>query len=167
MQQSTTYDSTAYYRSPLGWIEIQSQGECLVSIKFIDTDMPVSQHEPSAVILYFIEQLIQYFNGVLRHFDVPLLIEGTPFQKDVWTTVQHIPFGKTRTYLDIAHSVGDAKSVRAVGAANGRNQLMLVIPCHRVVGQQQQLVGYAGGLWRKKWLLEHELAVAHGVQTLF
>jgi len=100
--------------------------------------------------------LREYFEGRRRSFEVPLDLRGTPFQLRVWELLQRIPFGETRTYLDLALALGDPKAVRAVGAANGQNPVPIIVPCHRVIGQDGQLVGYGGGLWRKEWLLAHE-----------
>lgn len=114
-----------------------------------------------------IEQLIQYFHGERRSFDLPIHQEGTKFQQDVWSSIRTISFGKTVSYLELARKLGDVKAIRAVAAANGRNNVAIIVPCHRIIGSNRELVGYAGGIWRKKWLLEHEAKVAYGVQTLF
>ncbi|MEI9945391.1 MAG: methylated-DNA--[protein]-cysteine S-methyltransferase [Chitinophagaceae bacterium] len=90
-----------------------------------------------------------------------------PFQQGVWNHLMSIPYGKTISYLDLARKTGDLKATRAVANANGKNNIAIIVPCHRVIGSNKDLVGYMGGLWRKKWLLEHELKVAYGVQTLF
>ena len=107
------------------------------------------------------EQLDAYFAGELEAFDLDLAPHGTPFQLRVWDELRRIPFGETISYSELARRLGDPKLVRAVGLANGRNPLSIVIPCHRVIGADGSLVGYGGGLERKKWLLEHE-AVASG-----
>lgn len=119
------------------------------------------------MLINCVEQLIQYFNGQRRIFELPLNQAGTPFQQEVWNLLVTIPFGKTISYLDLARKTGDSKATRAVANANGRNNIAIIVPCHRVIGSNKDLVGYAGGLWRKKWLLEHEMKVAYGVQTLF
>jgi methylated-DNA-[protein]-cysteine S-methyltransferase len=93
--------------------------------------------------------------------------EGTSFQQEVWSLLMTIPYGRTISYLDLALKTGDRKATRAVASANGRNNVAIIVPCHRVIGSNRDLVGYGGGLWRKKWLLEHELKFAYGVQTLF
>lgn len=113
------------------------------------------------------EQLIQYFNGQRRQFELPLNQEGTPFQQQVWNELQQIPFGKTISYLELARRIGDTKATRAVANANGKNNIAVIVPCHRVIGSNRELVGYAGGLHRKKWLLDLEAKIAYGVQTLF
>ena len=107
------------------------------------------------------EQLDAYFAGELETFDLDLDPHGTPFQQRVWDELTRIPYGETISYSELAHRLGDPKLVRAVGLANGRNPISIVIPCHRVIGADGSLVGYGGGLERKRWLLEHE-AVAAG-----
>ena len=111
------------------------------------------------------EQLDAYFTGELEAFDLPLAPEGTPFQRRVWDELTRIPFGETISYGELARRLGDERLVRAVGTANGRNPISIVIPCHRVIGADGSLVGYGGGLERKRWLLDHE-AVASGRQLL-
>lgn len=118
-------------------------------------------------LIQCIEQLIQYFHGERKQFELIIEQEGTAFQKDVWNELMAIPFGKTISYLDLARRMGDIKATRAVAGANGRNNVAIIVPCHRVIGSNKELVGYGGGLWRKKWLLEHEMKIAYGVQTLF
>ena len=113
------------------------------------------------------QQLTAYFNGTRREFDLPIQQNGTAFQQKIWTALQQIPYGKTISYLELSKRTGDIKAIRAVGTTNGKNQLSIVVPCHRVIGSNGDLTGYSGGLWRKKWLLEHEEKFAHGVQTLF
>ena len=110
-------------------------------------------------------QLQDYFDGKRTTFTFPLNPSGTDFQKKVWDELLHIPFGKTCSYLDLSKKLGDVKAIRAVASANGKNPLWIVIPCHRVIGSDGSLTGYAGGLWRKKWLLEHENPVKQ--ETLF
>ena len=102
------------------------------------------------------EQLAAYFAGELRRFDLPLATAGTPFQRDVWSALRDVPYGSTCTYGELAAALGRPAAVRAVGAANGRNPVCLVVPCHRVVGATGALTGYAGGVERKAWLLAHE-----------
>jgi methylated-DNA-[protein]-cysteine S-methyltransferase len=111
------------------------------------------------------EQLDAYFTGELQEFDLPLAPEGTEFQLRVWDELTRIPFGETISYGELARRLGDPRLVRAVGTANGRNPLSIVIPCHRVIGADGSLVGYGGGLDRKRWLLDHE-AVASGRQLV-
>jgi len=102
------------------------------------------------------QQLCEYFAGERRKFDLPLKQEGTPFQQCVWQALERIPFGVSKSYAEIAAEIGQPTASRAVGNANGRNRLMLLVPCHRVIASGGGLGGYAGGLWRKEWLLKHE-----------
>lgn len=103
-----------------------------------------------------IEELQEYFEGNRTHFTFKIQPKGTDFQQKVWQELINIPYGKTISYLDLAKKLGDVKAIRAVASANGKNPLWIVVPCHRVIGTDGSLTGYAGGLWRKKWLLEHE-----------
>lgn len=112
-----------------------------------------------------IYQLEEYFNGSRKQFDLPLNPRGTDFQKKVWEELSQIPYGKSISYLDLSKKLGDPKAIRAVAAANGKNPLWIIVPCHRVIGSNGDLVGYAGGLERKKWLLNHESASKQ--QSLF
>lgn len=119
------------------------------------------------LLIQCIEQLIQYFHGDRRIFELPINQQGTPFQQQVWNELMAIPYGKTISYLQLAIRTGDPRATRAVANANGRNNVCIIVPCHRVIGSNRELTGYAGGLWRKKWLLDHEMKIAYGVQTLF
>lgn len=103
-----------------------------------------------------VSQLQDYFEGQRNEFTFKLNPHGTDFQQKVWQELLNIPFGKTMSYLDLSKKLGDVKAIRAVASANGKNPLWIVVPCHRVIGTDGSLTGYAGGLWRKKWLLEHE-----------
>jgi methylated-DNA-[protein]-cysteine S-methyltransferase len=158
-----------YYHSPVGLLKISGTNDYISEVTFHDTSQKAEgnkKHIPP-MLINCVEQLIQYFNGQRRIFELPLNQTGTPFQQDVWSILTQIPFGKTISYLELARKTGDTKATRAVANANGRNNIAIIVPCHRVIGSDKNLVGYAGGLWRKKWLLELEAKVAHGVQTLF
>lgn len=160
---------TTYYHSPVGLLKIAGTDDFIAEVSFHDTSQKPEgnkKHMPPMVI-NCIEQLIQYFNGQRRQFELPIHQPGTAFQQGVWSELMAIPFGKTISYLELARRTGDTKATRAVAAANGRNNVAIIVPCHRVIGSNKELIGYGGGLWRKKWLLEHELKVAYGVQTLF
>ncbi|HEY4286011.1 MAG TPA: methylated-DNA--[protein]-cysteine S-methyltransferase [Puia sp.] len=171
---ATTLDiSTTYYKSPLGLLRIGGTDTYISEISFID-HLDETEYQNSSlkgpvtpIVIQCIEQLIQYFQGQRRVFDFPVYQEGTEFQQRVWNELMAIPFGKTISYLDQSRKVGDTKAIRAVAAANGKNNVAIVVPCHRVIGSKRDLVGYAGGLWRKKWLLDHETKIQYGVQTLF
>jgi methylated-DNA-[protein]-cysteine S-methyltransferase len=109
-------------------------------------------------------ELDAYFAGTLTRFTVPLAATGTPFQQRVWTALRDVPFGATISYLELARRLGDAKAVRAVGGANGRNPIPVIVPCHRVIGADGSLTGFGGGLERKRWLLRHEGALPEGLE---
>lgn len=160
---------TTYYHSPVGLLKISGTNDFISEVTFHDTSQKAEgnkKHLPP-MLINCVEQLIQYFNGERRIFELPLNQPGTAFQQDVWSLLTQIPFGKTISYLDLARQTGDTKATRAVANANGKNNIAIIVPCHRVIGSTGELTGYAGGLWRKKWLLELEAKVAHGVQTLF
>lgn len=160
---------TTYYHSPVGLLKISGTADYITEVLFHDTTQKPEgrkKHLPP-LLIQCVEQLIQYFQGERRQFDLPINQQGTPFQKDVWNELMQIPFGKTISYLELARKTGDSKATRAVANANGKNNVCIIVPCHRVIGANRELVGYSGGLWRKKWMLEHEAKIAYGVQTLF
>ncbi|MDO6818259.1 methylated-DNA--[protein]-cysteine S-methyltransferase [Zobellia sp. 1_MG-2023] len=145
----------AYISTPLGTAKLEGDGNGLAAITVLDEDKSLSVDVPVHLV-EAAEQLEQYFAGTRSDFDIKLNPEGTDFQKRVWEALLEIPFGKTVSYLDLSKTLGDVKAIRAVAAANGKNPLWIVVPCHRVIGSDGSLTGYAGGLHRKKWLLEHE-----------
>lgn len=144
----------AYMQSPVEYIEIQANDERIEYINFVQEKR--YKERPNAILQEAIKQLEEYFQGTRKHFDLPLEISGTPFQKQVWKELTKIPYGKTLSYGEIAKNIDNPKASRAVGNANNKNKISIVIPCHRVIGSKGNLVGFGGGLWRKKWLLEHE-----------
>jgi methylated-DNA-[protein]-cysteine S-methyltransferase len=144
----------AYYSSPLGPIEISAGNEGLTSVTFIENIPEKFTNHHS--LEESLSQLDEYFSGKRKKFSLPLAPEGTLFQRQVWQELEAIPFGEKRSYLDIALKLGDKNATRAVGAANGKNPIAIIIPCHRVIGENGKLTGYAGGLWRKDWLLDFE-----------
>ena len=160
---------TTYYHSPVGILKISGTTEYISEISFHDASQkqPGSKKEMPPLLIQCVEQLIQYFNGERRVFDFPINQPGTAFQQETWNWLMTIPYGKTISYLQLAIKTGDPKATRAVASANGKNNIAIVVPCHRVIGANRELIGYGGGLWRKKWLLEHEMKVAYGVQTVF
>lgn len=161
---------TTYYQSPVGLLKISGNESFISEINFIDSiEKPRDDHKKKIppVIIHCIEELIQYFHGERRFFEFPISQDGTEFQKSVWNELLMIPFGKTISYLELSRRLGDTKAIRAAASANGKNNIAIVVPCHRVIGSKNDLVGYAGGIRRKKWLLEHEAKIAYGVQTLF
>ncbi len=145
---------TAYYRSPLGLLEIIGSDNGVSSILFVESG-EITATIP-ACLENCVSQLDEYFNGTRKEFSFKLDLQGTVFQKRVWQELLKIPFGKTVSYLDIALALGNRKSIRAVGGANGSNPLCIIVPCHRVIGTNGSLIGYGGGLWRKEWLLNFE-----------
>lgn len=134
---------------------INGDEQGIVKILISDEETFVSETIPD-VLQPAVTQLQEYFNGSRTHFDFSLNPQGTDFQKKVWNALVRIPCGKTLSYHQLAVQLGDVKAIRAVASANGKNPLWIVVPCHRVIGANGSLTGYAGGIWRKKWLLEHE-----------
>jgi len=141
--------------SPLGNLILKSDGQSVTEISFSDVS-EVTEYTCS-VLESCREQFNTYFSGKLNSFDLELQPEGTAFQQKVWAELLKIPYGETITYMELAVRLGDVKAIRAVGTANGRNPIAIVIPCHRVIGAGNKLTGYAGGIWRKKALLELEM----------
>jgi methylated-DNA-[protein]-cysteine S-methyltransferase len=146
------------YESPVGIIEIVGTDDAVCSIMFLERDRVMNsvQEETPRFLADCLDQLDQYFKGERRDFTFPYTSVGTDFQKTVWNALTRVPYAKTGSYKDIAISIGNEKAVRAVGSANGKNKLSIVIPCHRIIGSNGKLTGYGGGLWRKEWLLQHE-----------
>jgi len=145
---------TAFIETPLGTAKIVGDENGISVISILENEA-VSDSIPEQ-LQESVNQLQDYFAGKRDHFDFKLNPQGTDFQKKVWEELLRIPFGKTMSYLDLSKKLGDVKAIRAVASANGKNPLWIVVPCHRVIGTDGSLTGYAGGLWRKKWLLEHE-----------
>jgi methylated-DNA-[protein]-cysteine S-methyltransferase len=166
---------TAYYRSPIGILEIRSEENKISSVLFINSskgtqiDEELISFDPpsSPIIKECIGQLEQYFSGERKVFSINTTQTGTEFQQEVWKELLNIPFGKTISYMELSKRLKNVKAIRAIGAANGNNSIAIVVPCHRVIGSNGDLVGYAGDLWRKQWLLEHEGKLENGVQMLF
>ncbi len=146
---------TAYIKSPLGTTKITGDQNGISAISVLNDEVEMSPEIPE-ILQEAVDQLQNYFEGKRSDFSFKLNPSGTEFQQKVWQELLHIPFGKTMSYLDLSKKLGDVKAIRAVASANGKNPLWIVIPCHRVIGTDGSLTGYAGGLWRKKWLLEHE-----------
>jgi methylated-DNA-[protein]-cysteine S-methyltransferase len=154
-----------WLNTPLGPVEVAEVGGRLVTIRFGEGPVGGSR-EPTGVLERAMQQLDAYFEGRLRRFDLPLHPHGTPFDHRVWEVVRTIPYAATMTYGEIAARLDDPGAARAVGHANARNPLPIVVPCHRVVGTSGRLTGYAGGIERKRALLELEAATAGGQQPL-
>ena len=145
---------TAYIKTPLGIATIIGD-ESGISVISVSDEGEISNAIPT-ILQDAVSQLTAYFEGKRSDFDFKLNPKGTDFQQKVWKGLLEIPFGKTCSYMDLSKKLGDVKAIRAVASANGKNPLWIVVPCHRVIGTDGSLTGYAGGLWRKKWLLEHE-----------
>jgi len=144
----------AYYESPIGLIEIKAENEAIVSLDFIEKKE--DDENICEVLKKCIIELDEYFKGKRKNFTVDINLKGTDFQLKAWKELLKIPFGETITYKEQARRIGNEKAVRAVGLANSKNKIAIIVPCHRVVGSDESLTGYAGGLWRKKWLIDHE-----------
>ena len=161
---------TAYYKSPIGITKIDGDKNGIQSISLLDENTLIPKtttklEELPICLQDCIIQLEEYFNNNRTEFNLKLNPQGTKFQQKVWKELLNIPFNKIRTYLEQTKTLGDIKAIRAVASANGKNPIAIVIPCHRVIGSDGSLTGYAGGLWRKKWLLEHENPIKQ--QSLF
>jgi methylated-DNA-[protein]-cysteine S-methyltransferase len=158
-----------YYDSPIGLIKIGGTEDYVGEIQFVDAANQMDYGLPgvSDILHQCTEQLIEYFQGRRKVFDIPISQNGTDYQLRVWSKLMEIPFGKTLSYLELAKRMGDPKATRAVASTNAKNNIAIIVPCHRVIGTDKSLVGYVGGMHRKKWLLQHEFRQLHGIQTLF
>ncbi|MCF6180519.1 methylated-DNA--[protein]-cysteine S-methyltransferase [Lutibacter sp.] len=157
-------NQTTYYKTPIGTAKIIGNDLGISSITVIDDEIETTKNI-SEFLTDCVQQLDEYFKGKRTEFTLKLNPKGTDFQKKVWSELLNIPYGKTRTYLEQTKKLGNVKAIRAVASANGKNPIWIVIPCHRIIGSDGSLTGYAGGLWRKKWLLAHESPAKQ--QTLF
>jgi len=163
---------TKYIDSPLKIIEISSTETHITSIMFKDAKKVSAPNRKesdavSSILNECIKQLNEYFVGKRKEFDLPIQQEGTDFQQTVWNELMNIPFGETISYLDLAKKLGDKNVIRAAASANGKNKLGIVVPCHRVIGSNGKMIGYGGDIWRKKWLLNHELENSEKKWRLF
>ena len=165
----------AFYSSPVGILSISAGDDAITSVLFVNSwkgpaadENKIMVTEPQQPLLKkCMQQLAEYFEGSRKEFDIPVNQDGSVFQLKVWEALTHIPYGKTISYLELSKRIHNVKAIRAVGTCNGNNKISIIVPCHRVIGSDGSLTGYGGGLWRKKWLLDHEAKFAHGVQTLF
>lgn len=146
---------TAVISSPIGLLYITGDDEGVKEVTFLTDNQPISTIIPDSLSTC-VAQLSEYFDGKREDFDLKLNPQGTEFQRKVWEILLEIPFSKTRSYLEQSKVFGDVKAIRAVASANGKNPIAIIIPCHRVIGSDGSLTGYAGGKWRKQWLLNHE-----------
>lgn len=146
---------TCYIETPLGHAKIVGDNSGIASVSILDAEKEISNTIPES-LLDCVIQLKEYFNETRKTFNLKLNPEGTIFQKKVWKELETIPFGKSISYLQLSQKLGDVKANRAVASANGKNPIWIIVPCHRVIGTDGSLTGYAGGLHRKQWLLNHE-----------
>ncbi len=144
-----------YYKTPIGIAKITGDKDGIIEVSVMDDKIPSSVIIPES-LQACVRQLDEYFQKKRTSFYLKLNPQGTKFQKNVWNELQNIPYGKTITYLDQSKKMDSVKAIRAIASANGKNPIWIIIPCHRVIGSDGSLTGYAGGIWRKKWLLEHE-----------
>ncbi|RYY70476.1 MAG: methylated-DNA--[protein]-cysteine S-methyltransferase [Chitinophagaceae bacterium] len=166
---------SVYYKSPIGLLKLSGEQNSLTEVLFVSTEKngidegSIENFDPPAlpILQQTIQQLNEYFEGRRMDFDLALAQTGTAFQQKVWNGLMTIKAGSNLSYLSFSKRLGDVKAIRAVGTANGRNKISIIVPCHRVIGSNGSLVGYGGDLWRKKWLLDHEAKFTHGVRTLF
>lgn len=166
------------YKSPIGEIIIVATDEGISSSWFVDEgkrELIIKKLEKESgnwliegsndIIVNCKKQLKEYFEGTRKEFDLRFDINGSNFQTDVWNLLKRIPYGKTKTYMQLAKEYGNPKSIRAIANANGDNPIGIIIPCHRVIGSDGSMTGYAGGIWRKEWLLRHEQKFSGHEQT--
>lgn len=148
-------ENSDYCESPVGLLRIAEHSGKITAVSFCEERS--GQIHPSDLTRQCVSQLEEYFQGKRQNFTLPLSPSGTPFQQNVWDKLQKIEYGITISYSELAIWLGDLKVIRAAGTANGKNPIAIIIPCHRVIGKNNSLVGYGGGLWRKEWLLKHEI----------
>ncbi len=154
------------FKTPVGYLELSSNETALTSVSFVESAKKPSKKLPG-ILLSAKQQLKEYFSGTRKDFELVLKPEGTEFQLKVWDEISKINFGETASYLDIAKATGSPKNTRAIGLANGKNPIPIIIPCHRVIGSNGKLTGYAGGIYKKRWLLKHELDHSSKQDLLF
>jgi methylated-DNA-[protein]-cysteine S-methyltransferase len=153
-----------YFKTPIGTAKIVGNTNGIQTISVLDEDIETSTDIPYC-LQECVSQLDEYFKGKRDSFNLTVNPKGTKFQLKVWKSLLKISYGKTKSYLGQSKALGDVKAIRAVASANGKNPIWIIIPCHRVLGSDGSLTGYAGGIWRKKWLLAHENPVKQ--QSLF
>lgn len=158
---------SSFYISPIGLIAVRATSEGITQVYF--PELPSLPHPalPNEHTEEGVTQLREYFEGSRKTFTLPLQVQGTVFQTEVWNYLLKLPFGQTATYGAIAKALNNPLSIRAVGNANSKNPLAIIVPCHRIIGANGTLIGYAGGLWRKEFLLKHEGAIDATQGSLF
>lgn len=147
---------TTFYTSPIGILKLSCKEDLVTELIFVDNETVDEYFVAEGILIKTMQQLDEYFDGKRTDFDLKIGLTGTNFQLRVWNELLKIPYGKTISYLELAKRLGDEKVIRAAASANGKNKLAVIVPCHRVIGSNNELTGYAGGLQRKKWLLEFE-----------
>lgn len=150
----------AYLDSPIGLIKIKVEDGLITAVGFSEAKGDEETEGTSEVLKMAILQLEEYFAGTRLNFDFPFKQPGTPFQQSVWETLMQIDYGTTISYLQQSQRMGDPLAIRAIASSNGKNNMAIVVPCHRVIGSNGSLTGYAGGIWRKQWLLDHEAKIS-------
>ncbi|MFZ1528185.1 MAG: methylated-DNA--[protein]-cysteine S-methyltransferase [Ferruginibacter sp.] len=165
---------TVLYKSPVGTLRIVAYEDAISEASFVNKEV-LDEEQPDAALFETTDPLLKkcmlqlddYFSGKNLQFNLVLGQPGTDFQQKVWAELCKIKEGSTISYHELSRRLGNVKAIRAAGTANGKNNIAIIVPCHRVIGSNGTLVGYAGGIWRKKWLLEHEAKHCNGLQTLF
>ena len=156
----------SYYNSPAGVLLINASEDGITELSFVkESDQNSIAPDSNPLISECILQLEEYFSGIRKTFSIPLDPQGTDFQKQVWAELQKIPFGKTTSYLELAKNLGDVKKNRAVGGANSKNPVAIIVPCHRVIGSDGSMTGYTGGMDKKRWLLHFEGSIQQDLFT--
>jgi len=159
MEQNNSIATKGFYKSPIGYLEIRTSNNVLNEIIFLDSEseenVNITETNDNFLNKVF-SQLDEYFSGKRKEFDIEVAANGTEFQNNVWQKLIEIPYGETTSYIDIAKKINNPKASRAIGNANNKNHIPVIIPCHRVIGKNGKMVGYAGGLSKKEWLLNHE-----------
>ena len=167
MENNEPMAKIAYYRSPLGVTCITAEDGFITSVSARDEDHEIVPVD-DPLLIEAIKQLEEYFAGTRKEFTLPIKQQGSDFQQEVWRQLLTIPYAQTITYSQQSKILNNPLGIRAIATTNGKNHLWIIVPCHRVIGSDGSLTGYAGGLWRKRWLLEHEARVAGvGQTTLF
>jgi len=155
-----------YHNTPIGFVRITEEDGFITSVYLLDGEFE-AEAAPTPLLKMAVQQLDEYFAGERRVFDLPLKQRGSDFQQKVWEQLSKIEYGKTISYLQQSKLMSNPLGIRAIASANGKNHLVIVVPCHRVIGSDGSLTGFGCGVWRKKWLLEHEARVmGHGQITL-